>query len=247
MIYFLKLSNVHGFWSNLQRTDIDTHLAAKSYQKILRKFIKAKHDVKFLNDCKKFDVYPKFVRWKNIKTKDPRERSNYYSKNLKSATDKRRRELRNLTEKHDIAYQALKDLTTSVKGNLIIYSITRQYNKICEKTKRRHQKKLDNLIINKRITDGINKNPNKTITNLSDVELTNEEILLLKLWLKHGLLIRPKESEMTTIMEDIFDQIVRQNVMKDNNISKHCIQTALKSSTYAYLDLDFKNFGIDQK
>ena len=48
-------------------------------------------------------------------------------------------------------------------------------------------------------------------------------------------------------MEDIYDQIVRQNVMKDDNISKHSIQNALKSFTYAYLDLDFKNFGIDQK
>ena len=48
-------------------------------------------------------------------------------------------------------------------------------------------------------------------------------------------------------MEDIYDQIVRQNVMKDDNISKHSIQNALKSFTYAYLDLDFKNFGMDQK
>ena len=95
-------------------------------------------------------------------------------------------------------------------GNLIINSIKQQQKKICEKTKRRHQKKLDNLIINKRIRSGINKNPNKTITNLTYVDLTNEEISLLKLGLKHGLLIRPKESEMITIMEDIYDQIVRQ-------------------------------------
>ena len=52
---------------------------------------------------------------------------------------------------------------------------------------------------------------------------------------------------MITIMEDIYDQIVRQNVMKNDNISKHRIKTALNSITYAYLDLDFKNFGIDQK
>ena len=174
LIYFLKLSNVHGFWSDNRWADKDTHLAAKAYQKIVPKFIKAKHDVKFLSDCKKFDVYPKFVRWKNIKTKDPRERNNYYSKNLKSATGKRRRELHNLTEKHDIAYKALKDLTTWMNSNLIIYSIKQKQNKICEKSKRRHQKKLGNLIIKKRITDGINKSPNKTITSLSDVELTNE-------------------------------------------------------------------------
>ena len=77
--------------------------------------------------------------------------------------------------------------------------------------------------------------------------MTNEEIPLLKLGLKHGLLIRHKESEMITIMEDIDNQIVRQNVMKDDNISKHRLQTALNSFAYGYLDLDFKNFGIDQK
>ena len=42
-------------------------------------------------------------------------------------------------------------------------------------------------------------------------------------------------------MEDIYDQIVRQNVMKNDNISKHRIKTALNSFTYAYLDLDFKS------
>ena len=106
---------------------------------------------------------------------------------------------------------------------------------------------MDSLIINKRITDGTNKNPDKTITSLSDVELGNEEVSLRKLGLKHGLLIRPKESEMITIMDDTYNKIVRQNVMKDDNISKHRIQTALKSFTYTCLDLDFKIFGIDQK
>ena len=48
-------------------------------------------------------------------------------------------------------------------------------------------------------------------------------------------------------MEDIYDQILRQNVTKNDTISKHRIKTALNSFTYAYLDLDSKNFGIDQK
>ena len=32
--------------------------------------------------------------------------------------------------------------------------------------------------------------------------------------LKHGVAIRPKESEMIVIMEDIHDQIMRQNVVR---------------------------------
>ena len=129
-----------------------------------------------------------------------------------------------------------------MKGTLVIYLIKQQQNKLYKKTKERHQKKLDNLVINKRINDGIRKNPNQTITNLSDTELSDDEIAVLKFGLKHGLLIRPKENEMIAVMEDIYDQTVRQDLLKKGNISKHCVQTALKSFTYSYLDLDLKNF-----
>ena len=68
----------------------------------------------------------------------------------------------------------------------------------------------------------------------------------------HGLtnlqLIRPKENEMIAVMEDIYDQTVRQDLLKKDKISKHRVQkTALKSFTYFYLDLNFKNFRVDQR
>ena len=71
-----------------------------------------------------------------------------------------------------------------MKGTLVIYSIKQQQNKLCWKKEVRHQKQLDNLVINKRINDGIRKNPNQIITNLSDIELNDDEIALLKLSLK---------------------------------------------------------------
>ena len=61
-VYFLKLSNISGFRGNLRQADNETHIRAKSYQKILCKWMKAKHDVYFLNKCKSHNVYPKFVR-----------------------------------------------------------------------------------------------------------------------------------------------------------------------------------------
>ena len=48
-------------------------------------------------------------------------------------------------------------------------------------------------------------------------------------------------------MEDVYDLIIRQDIIKKSNISEHCVQTALKSFTYSYLDLEQRNFGIDQK
>ena len=47
-----------------------------------------------------------------------------------------------------------KDSTTWMKATLVIYSIKQQQNKLYKKMKERHQKKLDNLKINKRVNDG---------------------------------------------------------------------------------------------
>ena len=126
---------------------------------------------------------------------------------MNSATNKRRRELKTLTEKQ-FNFKKFERFYHLDERNFGIYSIKQQQNKLCEKTKERHQKKLDDLVINKRINDGIRKNPNQTITDLPNIELNDDEIAVLKLGLKHGLLIRPKENEMIAVMEDIYDQIV---------------------------------------
>ena len=65
--------------------------------------------------------------------------------------------------------------------------------------------------------------------------------------MKHGLLTQPKQSEMIVIAEDIWDQILRNDVLKQGHILKHRLQTALKAFTYNYLDIDYKEFGFDQK
>ena len=69
---------------------------------------------------------------------------------------------------------------------------------------------------------------------------------VLKLGLKHGILIRIKEGEIGVILEDLYEQIVRQDLLKKDNISKHCMQTAFRSFTCSYLDLKLKNDGLDQ-
>ena len=82
---------------------------------------------------------------------------------------------------------------------------------------------------------------------MSDIALYYDEIPVLKFGLKHGLFIRPKENEMVPVVEDIYDQIVRQDLLKKDSISKHRVKTARKSFTYSYLDLDFENFRVDQR
>ena len=64
--------------------------------------------------------------------------------------------------------------------------------------------------------------------------------------MKHGLLVRLKESETTAVVEDVCNQIIQRNALKDKHFAKHRVQTALKSFTYSYLDLDSKQFLNDQ-
>lgn len=111
----------------------------------------------------------------------------------------------------------------------------------------RHQKKHDNLIIEKRLHECTQRNPNKIITNLTNIVLTQDEISVLELGLKHGILLRPKEPEMIAIVENIWEQIDKHNIIKNDNISKARAQTALKSFTYNCLDLDVKQFISDNK
>ena len=83
---------------------------------------------------------------------------------------------------------------------MIIYSINNAQSKINTVTSGRDQKKHNALIVNKRITDGIKKNPNNVITNLTRFELTGDEVEVLNFGLKHGVLSRSEESEMVARM-----------------------------------------------
>ena len=52
---------------------------------------------------------------------------------------------------------------------------------------------------------------------------------------------------MIAVVEDVWNQIIQRNALKDKHFAKHRVQTALKSFTYSYLDLDSKQFLNDKK
>ena len=52
---------------------------------------------------------------------------------------------------------------------------------------------------------------------------------------------------MIAIAENVKEQIEKHNIVKDNHISKVRAQTALKSFTYNWLDLDIKQHISDNK
>ena len=62
--------------------------------------------------------------------------------------------------------------------NCILYKQTNK-NKQTKVIKDRHLKKFGALLVNKCIQDGIHNNPNKFITNLTNTDLTEEEVSIL--------------------------------------------------------------------
>ena len=103
------------------------------------------------------------------------------------------------------------------------------------------------MIIEKRLCNCTQRNPNKIITNFTNITLTPDEISVLELGLKYGILLRPKEPEMIAIVENVWKQIEKHNILKDDHISKIRAQTAIKSFTYNCLDLDIKQYFLDNK
>ena len=78
------------------------------------------------------------------------------------------------------------------------------------------------------------------ITNLTKFELTDDEVEVLNFGLKNGVLSRPKESEMVATMEYVWEEIDKNNILKENHSTKQRVQTALRAFTYNYLDLETK-------
>ena len=134
-----------------------------------------------------------------------------------------------------------------MKFQIIKYSIIRLIDQEATKTTKRHQKKLDALIVNKRIRDGVKQNPNALITNLTGNELSPDEVEILNLGIRYGIATRPTEEEMVCVMEDVWEQISKKNLINDNPWSSARVKTALRSFTYNYLDIDDKRYGLDNK
>ena len=162
-------------------TDITTHKSAISYQKILQKYVKAKLDIGFLKKCKWTDVYPKFVRWKHVKNKTKNERNKLYKAKVNDGIKARHNDFRKLQQQHVDSQNQLRQSTTWLKYHSILFSINRLQSKKTHLIELRHQKKHDNLIIEKRLCDCTQRNPNKIITNLTNITLTQDEISVLEL------------------------------------------------------------------
>ena len=91
----------------------------------------------------------------------------------------------------------------------------------------RQCRKFNNLIMEKRIQEGIDNNFKNLITNLANVTLSSSKI---KYGLKHGLAMRPKESDMIVIMQNIYEKTLRHNAYFTKLYDSYTSQERLKTT-----------------
>ena len=113
------------------------------------------------------------------------------------------------------------------------------------KIEKRHSKKLDALIFEKKMKDGLHNNPNDLTTNLTGRILSDIEVEILKCGLKHRIARQQSEPEKMVIAEDIWNQI-ENNGLCENPMKKERVKTALSAFTYSYVDIFDTQFLHDK-
>ena len=197
-------------------------------------------DLQFLYKCKNKNVYPKFERRKHVKNKPLRIRKQLYQKNVQNAIKDKHCRIKKLQSNLLKTLSTIDESTTWMKRSLIKFLINRLISNKLMEIRMRHERKFNNLVMEKRIQEGISNNPKDLITNLTtNVTLSNNEIKILKYGLKHGVATPPRESEMR--------EILRHNAIKDDHISRDRLKTTLQAFTFNYLDIDDKRYFHDSK
>ena len=163
---------------------------------------KAELDIKFLRNCKIFNVIPKFLSF-NLPYTNEVDSKFIRKRLLRSALNKLQDELKKLQKDHVKLLQTLTMKLSSVDlyilKKCIRHNVEKAVNNVLISP---HEKKLKNQtkIIQIPFTS------DKTIKNLSSYKLTEEELEILKYGLKHP--IEPNYLLKTDILT-AFEQILR--------------------------------------
>ena len=153
------------------------------------------------------DVFPKFVRWRNINNQSLKKKSRYYRRILLDEIDEKIKHLKNLKLQLVKEHTLLNGITTWVKRSDLMYTSKMVRSKEERKWIKTHNKKLDGLISHKKEISGINQNPNSIITNLSSRTINNEEYKILTSGLNHGIGVSAKQNDILAHSEALWDQL----------------------------------------
>ena len=172
----------------------------RKYEKLKYKQNKLKLDIDFLNNCKQLAMYPKFLIFKlpNVSNKDV---LSIRKRPLRSAIDKCNKELHHVPKELAQSETFLSKQLSTIDFYIIKSSITSHSKKWLQKLLNTHQKKLSSLTRNCSLPTFTF---NETISNLTQYELSQEEVDLLKAGLYFSIqadIIR--KSEIFTTFEKI--------------------------------------------
>ena len=173
----------------------------RKYEKLEYKKNKLKLDIDFLNNCKQLGVYPKFLIFKlpNVSNKDA---LSIRKRLLRSAINKRNKELQHLSKELSLSENFLSTQLSTIDFYILTKSITSYNKKLLQKSLYTQQKKLSSLTRDCHLPMFT---ANKTITNLTQYELSQEESNLLKAGLYFS--IQPdkiRKSKIFTTFEKIY-------------------------------------------
>ena len=193
VLYFMKiLSGSRNYWMHPRTTDSSLHAVALKFQKLYFKTAKAELDLKFLLECHDNNITPKFVRWKNLKSKRMKLRNSYHRKILKEAIQDKRFSLKDMKTQLHEQENLITARTSWLKNITLKYHAKRPSHKKLLEVAKRHERKFTSLLHEHKIITGLISNPNDIITNLTGDTITKEEESILRFGLKHGLATRPK-------------------------------------------------------
>ena len=247
ILYMIRLSAPKGLWYNLRTADPVAHKAAIAYQRRQQRLMKAELDLKFLLGCRDQKIFPTHVKWKVLNRMKPRDRQRHHERNLKASITTMNEKIRNLRPEYLKAEADFRKTITWMKYTIFRISIRNNTNLLRTKIVETHQRKMDKLLVDKAVREGTTRNPNKLITNLTEIELTKEEIEVLTLGLNHGVALRPREEDILPAIEGLYSRIKDNNLIKSGYMAPERVKNALRSFAWNLIDLEDRHFFNDSK
>ena len=247
VLYFLKLSDGRGFWYNIRMSDENVYKTAIDYERELKKLNKAELDLKFLFRCREEDLHPKFTRWKNFNTYDDSGKRKRYRKVLSEAISDKHQKVRELRKSVSEKEKVMNETTTFMKRKLIRCAILDVIRRDTVKVKQRHDKKFDSLLEGKKKRDQLIANPNSCIINLTGIDLTQEQCDALQFGLKYSIAVRPRETDLLASAESIWEQLERNNILKDDPTRIQRLKNNLRGLAFNFLNFEDSRIHKDNK
>ena len=146
---------------------------------------KAQLDVNFLKNCQSLRVFPKFILFSlpNISPKDLKDATALRKRLLRSAIEKRSKELKKFQVERDKILNKLQSILNGVDFYLLQSALRSNIRKTTSKVIETHAKKLRNLTRFKTLPF----KAEETVTNISSLKLTSEQLDMLKNGITHSI------------------------------------------------------------